>query len=225
MPKTWLITGASRGIGLELARQLSARGDRVIAAVREPARHPELATLAATVVPFEAADDRSIAALRERLGNERVDVLVNNAGVTGEAKTLEAVTGEELSRVLRINSVAPVLVARAVLPLLLTGDRRLVVNITSQLGSIGGNRTGSSYSYRASKAALNMLTSCLSLDLAERGVTCVAIHPGWVRTDMGGEKAPLLPREAVADLLRTIDRLLPSDSGRFMDRFGETIPW
>ncbi|MBM4109361.1 MAG: SDR family oxidoreductase [Phycisphaerae bacterium] len=225
MPHTWLITGASRGIGLELARQAAARGDRVIAAVREPARHPGLAEICRSVVPFEATDDHSIAALGERLGGERLDVLINNAGVAGGAKGIEGVSGPELARVLRVNSVAPVLVVKAVLPMLLEGERRLVVNISSHLGSIGANAGGSSYSYRASKAALNMLTACMAIDLRERGVTCVAMHPGWVRTDMGGPKAPLLPAQAAADLLATFDRVVPADSGRFMDRLGETIPW
>jgi NAD(P)-dependent dehydrogenase (short-subunit alcohol dehydrogenase family) len=222
---TWLVTGASRGIGLELTRQLAARGDRVIAAVRDPQRHPDLERLVALVLPFEAADDRSIEALTTRLAGERLDILVNNAGIMGEAETLEEVTGDELTRAFRINAVAPVLVARALLPRLLAGARRLIVNVSSQLGSIAGNAPGFSYSYRASKAALNMLTSCLALDLRGRGVTCVAMHPGWVRTDMGGVNAPLSPEQAVRDMIATIDRLTPADSGRFIDRLGRTIPW
>lgn len=225
MPTTWLITGASRGIGLEFVRQLAARGERVLATARDPAKAPELARLAAAVLPMEATDDRSVLALRDRLEGQAVDVLVNNAGVSSQTKNLAELTSESLLGVLHVNAAAPMVVTRAALPALRRGQRKLVVNISSQLGSITNNSGGSTYGYRASKAALNMLTVCAANELRGEGFTCVAFHPGWVRTDMGGPEAPLTPERSVSSMLSAFDRLGPADSGRFLNYDGSPLPW
>jgi len=225
MPATCLITGATRGIGLEFARQLAARGDHVIATARDPAKAGEIARVAARVVALDVSDPASIDSLPERVGPDTIDLLINNAGVSSEAKTLSQCSAAELQRVFMVNSTAPVLVLRAMLPNLRAGKRRHVASITSGLGSISGNTGGSSYPYRASKAALNMLNRSVANELAPEGFVCVAIHPGWVRTDMGGPSAPLTPSKAVAAMIRLLDRLDAADNGRFLNFDGTPLPW
>lgn len=225
MPSTYLITGANRGIGLEFARQLTARGDTVIATRRDASRAGEIERVASRVIDLDVSDPASIAALPAALGDAPIDVLINNAGVSAEAKTLEDCTAAELQSVFMVNSTAPMLVGRAALPSLRAGRRKHIVNITSQLGSIANNTGGSSYAYRASKAALNMLTRSMANELVPEGFVCVAVHPGWVRTDMGGAAAPLMPAKAVAAMIRLFDRLDAADNGKFLSFDGTPLPW
>lgn len=220
-----LITGANRGIGLELARLMAHRGDAVIGTTRQASEATELTALGVTVMPLDVLDPSSIDALGAALAGRPIDVLVNNAGVSSDSKTLASCTAAELARVLATNATGPVLVARALMPSLEAGGRRVIVNISSQLGSIRNNAGGSSYGYRASKAALNMLTTCMANELRPAGFTCVAMHPGWVRTRMGGEQAPILPPDAAARILARIDGFGPPDSGAFVDLDGRPLPW
>lgn len=229
VPSTILVTGATRGIGLEFVRQLVARGDRVIASVRDPKKAGSLDEFKGrgdvTLVALDVSNPLSIEGLGARLGDTPIDVLINNAGVSSPQKTLETVTADELARVFQINAFAPLLVTRSVLPCLNRGTRKLVCQVTSQLASIHNNTGGSTYAYRGSKAALNQLNKSLSVELAPAGFTCVAIHPGWVRTDMGGPSAHLSPEESVAHMLRTLDTLTIEDTGRFLNFDGATLPW
>lgn len=230
MPQTYLVTGANRGLGLEFARQLSARGGTVIATTRDPAKGEELRHLGdrVKVVQLDVADPANVADLPARIGDAGaggIDVLINNAGVSGTSKSVAELDAAELSRVFMVNAIAPMLVTKAVLPLLQKGGKKTVFNITSQLGSIANNTGGSTYSYRGSKAALNQLTKCLSNELAGQGFTCVVVHPGWVQTDMGGPKAPLTPPEAVAHMIKTLDGLTTRDNGRFLNYDGTGLPW
>jgi NAD(P)-dependent dehydrogenase (short-subunit alcohol dehydrogenase family) len=221
-----LITGANRGIGLELAKAIIARGDTVIGTVRHGSDASELAACGAKVIELDVADQASVDALGSALSNHApVDVLINNAGVSSELRTLESCTASEFARIFAINAAGPVMVARAALASLERGSRRLIVNISSQLGSIRNNAGGSSYGYRASKAALNMLTVTMANELRPRGFTCVTMHPGWVRTRMGGDQAPLLPPQAAAMILAQIDSFTPADSGSFRNYDGSTLPW
>ena len=228
MTHTYLVTGASRGIGLEFARALSARGDRVIAAVRDPAGATTLAALGPSVriVALDVADPLSIAGLADRIGPTPIDVLINNAGIASRAsKLLAQLDAEEIAHVLMVNAVAPILVARAVLPNLRAAGRRTIVQITSQLGSIANNTGGSSYGYRASKAALNQLNRSLASELRPDGFACLAIHPGWVKTDMGGTDADLTVEDSVSNMLRVIDGATPAQSGAFLSYDGTPLPW
>lgn len=225
MPHTYLVTGANRGLGLEFARQLAARGDQILATARDPERATDLARLVHDVIPLDLLNPKSIEGLAERIGDRPIDVLINNAGAASESKSIEAVGFDELQRAFAINSTGPMLVTRAVLKNLRAGQRKTVFNISSQLGSIANNRGGSSYGYRASKAALNQLTVTLANELRPEGFTCVVAHPGWVQTDMGGRNAPMQPEESVGHLLRLIDRLKPDDSGKFFNYDGTTLPW
>lgn len=224
---TYLITGASRGLGLEFARQLAAKGNDVLATARDPKRAEALAALGpkVRVLTLDVSAPASIAALGGQLEGLGVDVLINNAGVSSTSKSIEHLEAEELQRVLFINGIAPMLVTRAVLPALRRGMGKTIVHITSQLGSIANNTGGSTYGYRASKAALNQFNRSLANELSPQGFTSVAIHPGWVRTDMGGPSAHLSPQESVSSMLATIAKLKSTDTGAFLNYDGTGLPW
>ncbi len=228
MATRYFITGTTRGIGLEFVRQLSQRrreGDHVFATARDPKQPGELSIYPVTVVGLDVSDPWSVESLSDAMAGEALDVLINNAGVSSASRTLAECDYAELQRVFAVNSTGPVMVTRALLPSLMAGQRRLIVNISSQLASIGGNTGGSSYGYRASKTALNMYTTCMANELRPQGFTVVALHPGWVRTDMGGPNAPLTPEQSVRHLLTLIDRLGPAQSGSFLSYDGTTLPW
>jgi NAD(P)-dependent dehydrogenase (short-subunit alcohol dehydrogenase family) len=222
---TYLITGANRGLGLEFARQLAQQNHTVLGTAREPEKALDLARVAHQVIPLDVADPASIKALRDHVKDRPIDVLINNAGVSSDSKSVKTLTSEELRRVFTINSFGPILVAQAILSNLEAGQRKLIVNISSVLGSIASNSGGNSYGYRGSKAALNMLAKCLANELKESGFTCVVAHPGWVQTDMGGPQAHLTPEASVKDLLALIAKLTPEDTGKFFKHDGSTLPW
>jgi NAD(P)-dependent dehydrogenase (short-subunit alcohol dehydrogenase family) len=224
---TYLITGANRGLGLEFARQLSTRKDdiRILATARDPEKAADLARLVHDVIPLDVADPASIDRLPDHVNDRPIDVLINNAGVSSNSKSLETLDPADLHTCFAINSIGPMLVTRTLLKNLRAGQRKTVFNITSQLGSIANNKGGSSYGYRASKAALNMMTVSLASELRKDGFTCVVAHPGWVQTDMGGPNAPLKPDESIAALLKLIDGLKPEDTGKFFNYDGKTLPW
>jgi NAD(P)-dependent dehydrogenase (short-subunit alcohol dehydrogenase family) len=224
MPSVF-ITGANRGLGLEFARQYAADGWQVIAACRQPAAATALAELGAEVVGLDIGDFASIAGLSTRLAGRPIDLLINNAGVYGAAQDFNEIDPVEWERVLKINSIAPLKVTQALLPNLLAGQRRLVAFLSSLLGSIAKNDAGGQYYYRSSKAALNAAVKSLSIDLAGQGVTALLLHPGWVKTDMGGAGAPLTPTESITGLRRVLAAAGPADNGGFVDYNGVRLPW
>jgi NAD(P)-dependent dehydrogenase (short-subunit alcohol dehydrogenase family) len=224
-PTTVLITGANRGIGLECARQFAAKGYKVIGTVRDPADASELSAVADRVEPLQVTDAASVAALAHRLHGVAIDILLNNAGVFDPNDvTVDKVDFAVMEQTLAVNTVGPLRVTQALLPNLRAGKRRTIVNLSSQLGSIADS-SGRWYAYRASKAALNQINKTLSAELAPEGFTCVVLHPGWVRTDMGGAGATYSPQESVGGLVAVIEKLGPSDTGRFYDFKGTPIPW
>jgi NAD(P)-dependent dehydrogenase (short-subunit alcohol dehydrogenase family) len=177
------------------------------------------------VVPLDVADVASIQNLRESVGQTPVDVLINNAGVGGKGKGVAAMDVGELRDVFMVNAFAPMLVTQAMLPNLRAGASKTVIQVTSQLASIANNKGGSTYSYRASKAALNQLNRSLANELRPEGFTCVAIHPGWVRTDMGGPGADLTVQQSVASMVGVLDALTAAASGTFLNYDGTPLPW
>jgi NAD(P)-dependent dehydrogenase (short-subunit alcohol dehydrogenase family) len=224
-PPTVLITGANRGIGLEAARQFAAKGYKVIGTARDPADAKDLSAVADRVEPLDVTDAASVAALANRLQGVPIDILVNNAGVFDRKDvTIDKVDFAMMEQTLAVNTMGPLRVTQALLPNLRAGKRRTIVSISSQLGSIEKS-DGRWYAYRASKAALNQINKTLSVELAPEGFTCVVLHPGWVRTDLGGEGATYSPQESVAGLIAVIDRLGPADNGRFYDFKGAPVPW
>lgn len=223
--QTILITGANRGIGLELARQYAADGWRVIGTARRPEAATELRAIGAIVMPLDVTDQASVDRLARDLDGQAIDVLVNNAGIQSLTWTLADIDMDEFERVLNVNTLGPVRVARALLPNLRAGEKRKIVNITSNLASIAGNTDGGFYGYRESKAALNMFTKSLAAELGPDGFVCIVLHPGWVQTDMGGPNAPLNVRESVGGMRSVIEGLSPADNGTFRTYAGERMDW
>jgi NAD(P)-dependent dehydrogenase (short-subunit alcohol dehydrogenase family) len=226
-----LVTGANRGLGLEMTRQLLARGDRVAAACRHPGRALDLTRLAGEypgrlhVMPLELPEPRSITELVREVEalDLSIDLLINNAGLLISGERFGGIEGKALRDSFAANAEGPFLLTQALAPLL--SEPAKVVNLSTGLASIA--RTDSLYSpsYAISKAALNMATKLLSIALREAGVTVIALSPGWVRTDMGGSGAPLAPEQSIASMLRVIDGLKMSDSGHFLTETGEAMPW
>jgi NAD(P)-dependent dehydrogenase (short-subunit alcohol dehydrogenase family) len=225
-----LVTGANRGLGLEFAHQLLARGERVIAACRHPGRALALTRLAGehpghlVILPLVLPDTRSIAELVREIAtlDLRIGLLVNNAGMLAGGERFGAIEAKTLQDSFAANAAGPLLLTQALAPRL---ERAKVVNLSSRMGSIGSSVALQSPSYSISKAALNMATRQLAHALAAQDGIVVAISPGWVSTDMGGANAPLTPHDSVAAMLRTIDALSGADNGRFLSESGATIPW
>jgi NAD(P)-dependent dehydrogenase (short-subunit alcohol dehydrogenase family) len=217
----WVVTGANRGIGLELVRQLAARGDEVIAACRAGSR--ELAELGVKVVDgVDVTDDAGHAALVRATEGRTVDVLVHNAGLL-VPDALDALDPDAIRRSIEVNALGPLRLTKALLPRLAKGSK--IALMTSRMGSLGDNTSGGMYAYRMSKAALNMAGVSLARDLAGRGVSVVILHPGFIRTDMTGHTGNDDPPAAAKGLLARIDELSPSTSGKFMHANGQELPW
>jgi len=238
--KNVLITGGSRGIGLEFTRQYLSQGYRVFSASRHPAKSDELQELKTKfnnllyVYPLDVSDENSRHKLFEMLCQqvENLDILINNAGIASGNEKRRFKFGElkqsDLCRCMLVNAVAQLMMTEKFASLLTQGRRSVVVNISSTSGSIAQKRAGgdTGYGYSASKAALNMMTKMLSHELRASGIIVVAFHPGWVRTTMlYCENAPLEPAESIGGMIRVIDSLEIDDSGKFLDWQGNEVPW
>lgn len=224
-----LITGVSRGIGRATATLLAQRGEAVTGTVRDPRAEPPASSI--QLLALDLASDESIARLAGDL-TDPIDILINNAGVATSTPQgrrseapLEGLSRAELHQIFDVNVIGTLLATRALLGPLRRGIRRTIINISSDLGSITLNQTGERYAYRSSKAALNMITRSLAIDLAPEGFTCVAWHPGWVRTDMGGQEAELSPEQAAAALCDFIGKVNATHNGGFYNYRGESLPW
>jgi NAD(P)-dependent dehydrogenase (short-subunit alcohol dehydrogenase family) len=216
---TVLITGANRGIGLEFARQYSAAGWDVVATVREHSE--ELDALNVRVERLDMRNLDAVAGFGERL--DSLDLLIANAGTYGPRSPDSEEEGEEWLETFAVNTVAPYLLAKSVLPLVSDKQGKLIA-ITSRMGSIDDNTSGGYIAYRSSKTALNSAWKSLALDTRGK-VSCAVLHPGWVQTRMGGSSAPLSPEESVSGMRKVIDDLTPADSGSFFSYDGSRIPW
>ena len=219
------ITGASRGLGLEFARQYAAAGWTVTVACREPSRAPDLAALGVETVALDLADPGSIRGAAEALRGRSFDILLNNAGVYGEGQQFGRLSEAEWERVMLINAIAPLKLTEAFLPHLMAAQKKLMVFVTSKMGSIADNSSGGAYIYRSSKAALNAAVKSLSIDLEPRGVTTLLLHPGWVQTDMGGPNALISAEESIAGMRRQIEAVQPGQPLKFLDYTGALLPW
>jgi NAD(P)-dependent dehydrogenase (short-subunit alcohol dehydrogenase family) len=228
-----LVTGANRGLGLEFVRQLLARGQHVVAACRHPGKARALNLLAGEypgrlhVLPLDVGDPRSHAELARELplvtDGEPLDLLINNAGVLQGGERFGSVRPADLEASLRTNAMGPFLLTQALAPQLADGGT--VANISSEVGSITLKQEFRTPSYAIGKAAQNMATSLLAQALSPRNIKVVALHPGWVQTDMGGERATLTTTESVAALLQLLGRLQAADSGSYLDWQGQSLPW
>lgn len=227
---TVLITGANRGIGLEHARRYAASGAAVLAACRTPS--DELTALARvhpgqiSTLAYDAADPEAGKSLQAAVGDRPIDILLVNAGVYGgDHQRLGAIDPHAFMDTVKINTLAPLLLVDALAANVAASQRRIIALQSSLMGSIADNGSGGYHAYRASKAALNMLAKGLSVDLAPRGVTVVTLHPGWVRTRMGGPNAPVSVEDCVAGQQKLLAELTTSQSGRFFDYTGKALPW
>lgn len=218
---TALITGANRGIGLELTKQLSARGDDVIAVCRTST--PALDALGVRVeAGVDVSDATSIADLAHRLKGVTLDLLINNAGIL-RGESLDRMNFDSIEQQFEVNALGPLRVTTALLPLLRKGSK--VAIITSRMGSMADNGSGGYYGYRMSKAAVNAAGVSLAHDLAGQGIAVALIHPGMVATEMTGRNG-IAPTDAATHVLARIDALTPANSGAFVHAgTGETLPW
>jgi NAD(P)-dependent dehydrogenase (short-subunit alcohol dehydrogenase family) len=227
-----LITGASRGLGFEVAKQYAVEGWRVIACCRKPEDAIALKKLApsardmVSVVAMDVADNDTVRNAALTLKDVVVDILINSAGIAGvPQQSTGQIDYASWARVLDVNTMGPLRVLEAFTDNLARSERRLVVTITSGMGSLADNTSGGSIAYRSSKAAVNMVMRSAAIDLAPRGITCVLINPGWVKTDMGGPDATLSPQQSVSAMRRLIETLGPNDSGKFYNYDGREYPW
>lgn len=219
-----LVIGASRGLGREFARQYRADGARVVATARSAEALADLAALGCESFALDVTDAASAAGLAWRIDGERFDAVVVNAGVYGpRTQGLDTPTQDDFDHVMRTNVLGPMRVIPQLTDSLAEGARLMV--ISSLVGSIGQRSAVTGWLYRASKAALNSVLKDVSLVLGARGATCVAVHPGWVQTDMGGPGAPLTPERSVADLRGLLARLTLDDNGCFFNHDGTPIAW
>ncbi len=229
---TVLITGTNRGLGLEFTKQFAAAGWRVFACCREPQRAAELNQVATAahghVTPHKLdVDDHSqIEALAEELRQEKIDLLLNNAGIyIDRHMKFGELDYKAWEKTLRINVLGPVKLIEAFVDHVAHSDKRLIVIISSKVGSIADNSSGGRYLYRSSKTAVNMAMKSLSIDLAPKGITVVSLHPGWVKTDMGGPNALIGPETSIRSMIELICNLQESDRGKFFNYNGQELPW
>ncbi len=231
--KTVLITGANRGIGLEFTRQYAADGWQVLACSRHPEKSDALNKLAAQypervcVQSLDVADPAQIEKLARELADASIDLLINNAGIYPDCdkKGFGHTDYAEWMAAFRINSMAPLKMAEAFAAQVSRSKLKTIVTISSMMGSIADNGSGGSYLYRSSKAATNMVMKSLAIDLKQSGITAVILHPGWVKTDMGGPNAMISTEQSVSGMRQVIGSLTLSDSGKFLDYSGREIPW
>ena len=226
----FMITGAGRGIGLELTRQALAAGHHVTAAVRDTSsdalrklRQENVDHL--LLVELDVADDSSIAGAKKSVGDASIDVLINNAGIMGpKRQSALDMDYDGLLQTLVVNSLGPMRVTEAFLPNIRKSANGKIVAISSQMGSMASSASNS-LAYRTSKAALNKLFQGLASDLKRDGIAAIVMHPGWVRTDMGGSGADISPEQSAKGILAVIDGLSLSKSGQFINYDGKDMPW
>lgn len=221
--QTVLIAGASRGLGLELVRQFAAAGHHVIAASRGA---PKEMIDQVEHVPLDLASETSIRKLAQRLETRAIDVLVNNGAISGDDGGLPTLRSDEFLAVIRTNTLAPLLMVKHFMPHLLRGRRRVIANISSRVGSISeGIIDEGNYAYCISKTALNMASAKLAFHHGKEGLCVLSLHPGWVRTEMGGADATLDVSASAAGLMRIITTATCRDNGSFRNHDGEPIGW
>jgi len=238
---TVLVTGASRGLGLELTRQYAADGWTVLAGVRTPVQADALQALVQSsrgrieVQELDVGEQSSVAALAGRIGERSIDVLINSAGTMGrrsfaaEGLAMDrfgAADFDDWQHVFQVNVFGPMRVAQALISNVAASKQKRIVSLTSVIGSIAGNTQGGLYAYRASKAALNAVMRSMAIDLQRsHGIIAAVLHPGWVRTEMGGPRADLDAATSVAGMRAVIASLTPQSAGRFWMHDGSELPW
>lgn len=216
-----LITGANRGIGLEIAKQLAAQGDHVLAVCRTPSQ-ALLALNVEVIADIDVTDDNDLQRLVQQVEGREIDCLINNAGILAR-NTLGDIDFDSVQQQFIVNAMGPLRVTEKLIPLL--ADNAKIGIVTSRMGSIGDNDSGSSYGYRMSKAAANMAAKSLAIDLKDRGIAVAALHPGYVKTDMTDNKGYVEADHAAAGLIQRLADLNLDNTGQFWHAEGEVLPW
>lgn len=238
---TILITGTSRGLGLECVRQYAAEGWQVLACVRKPDTASELQALASAhasrirVLKLDVENHSEIDQLARELTGTSIDVLLNSAGTMGSGSfakdgiafgSFGTSNFTDWEKVFRLNVIGPMKMAEAFVEHVARSQQKKIVTLTSMLGSVAINRIGGLYAYRASKAAVNAIMKSMAIDLAKsHGIVATALHPGWVRTDLGGPRADIDAPASVAGMRQVIASLTPDKAGRFWVYDGSELPW
>lgn len=222
---TVLITGANRGIGLELARQYSADNWQVIGTARQPEAAQDLQALDVQIVQLDVTDQASVERLAADLDGQAIDVLINNAGILTMTRSISEISFEDFDRVIAVNTVGPIRVTQALLPNLRAGEMKKIINTSSVAGSIARKTNAGPYGYNESKAALNMFTRSLAAELKPEGFICIVIHPGWVQTDMGGANAQVTVPDSASGIRSVIENLTAEGNGEFWTFDGQHLPW
>lgn len=228
--ETIVISGANRGIGLELTRLSLEAGHTVIAGARDPKQSKELSGMVEKsggklrVLPLDITSDESVTSFVKALGVDHIDLLINNAGMySKEDGKVSEVSPKVVMETLATNTAGAIRVTQALLPLVKKAKSPRIANTSSLMGSIADNSGGGALAYRMSKAALNMYTKTLSID--EPKVAVVSMHPGWVKTEMGGENAPVEPKDSAAGILKVVMKASKSETGKFFNYDGKELPW
>lgn len=225
------ITGANRGIGLELTRQLLAKGATVYAGARRPEEATELKALGEgakgglVVAECDVSSDESVAKFTAAVGDAAIDLLINNAGVMGKSGPVAKLDLDDALSTIAVNAVGALRVTKALLPAVAKSEGKKILHVSSGMGSIGDNTSGGWYGYRMSKAALNMASRSLAMELKGQGIVSVVINPGWVQTDMGGPSASITVEESAKKIIARVEGLTMADTGKFLDYKGGTWEW
>lgn len=228
---TVLITGTNRGIGLEFVRQFLARGEKVLAACRNPDAAEELGGFREEnenlqLFELDVSSQESMDKFAAQLRGQAIDIFINNAGVYGPRDSgFGNVDTRQWSEVMQVNAMAPLILTQLLINNLRQSDTKKLAYITSKMGSIDDNTGGGSYVYRSSKAALNAVVKSIAVDLGRNGFSVAVLHPGWVRTDMGGPSGLIDTQTSVSGMMRVIDEMSEQNSGSFFDYDGSLIPW
>ena len=228
---TILITGANRGIGLELTEQFAEDGWQVLACCRNPADAGQLQALIERGLDIElhaldVTDYEQMATLASQLDKRPIDILLSNAGIYGSKGVgFGEVEAQEWRQVLEVNTIAPLMLVQAFVEQVAASQQKLVAVISSKVGSIADNSGGGGYVYRSSKTAVNQVAKSLSIDLADREISVISLHPGWVQTEMGGPNAEISTHESVSGLKNILQSAGRAQSGQFIEFNGDRIPW
>lgn len=227
-----LITGANRGLGLELCRQFLNEGWQVHAACRNPNNATRLSVLAdkfpeqLKTYTLDVSNAEQITALKTQLGDTKIDILFNNAGVyAGESGNFGETDTQVWLDAFNINVISPMKIIEAFVDNVADSEHKIIASMSSKMGSIADNSSGGGYAYRSTKAALNMVMTSVAHDLKTRGIGSIILHPGWVRTDMGGPNGELSVEESATSLRITLTNATREDNGKFFDIDGSIIPW
>jgi short-subunit dehydrogenase len=226
---TVLVTGSNRGLGYEFVKQYSESGCNVLACCRDMDKARDLKKLSENstnieVYQLDVGNFKDIIRLSKELQNKKIDILINNAGIY-RSSNLGNLDRDEWIESFKINTIAPYQIIEAFLTQITNSDLKKVVSITSKMGSIDDNTSGGSYIYRSSKTALNSMMQSLRHDLKSQGIATLTLHPGWVRTDMGGMGGWIDTFESVQGMIKQINNLTINDSGKYLDYAGKSINW